>query len=699
MHVEEIVQQLTLEEKAALCSGKDFWKTKAIERLHIPSVMMCDGPHGLRKQVGEGDHLGIHPSIETVCYPSASALASSFDRDLLKQTGTLLGKECRAEGVSMLLGPGVNIKRSPLCGRNFEYFSEDPYLAGEMGAAYVQGLQEQGVSACVKHFAANNQETRRMTNDSQVDERTLHEIYLPAFEAVVKKGKTGGVMCAYNSLNGQFCAENRTLLTDILRKQWGYKGIVVTDWGAVKDRVEGIRAGLDLEMPGGPGAQDQEIVEAVRSGRLSMADLDQAIRNLLNFLEQYASNPDENSAVNRVQMSLQSERICEQCAVLLKNEDLLPLHQDARVVLIGEFAKTPRYQGNGSSRVNVAHPVSACKAAPELPWVPGYRTGDAEPDQSLIEQARQAAAAAQTAVIFAGQPDADESEGRDRITMELPANQTRLIEAVAEVQPNTVVVLHNGSPLVLPWIDKVKAILLLHLGGERTGEAAIRLLYGKANPSGKLAETWPLRLEDTSAYLNFPGYNGVTEYREGIYVGYRYYDKRNMPVQFSFGFGLSYTTFAYSNLQLTTAADGLCQVCCQVTNTGTRAGSEVVQLYLSKPDSAVARPLRELKGFEKVYLEPGESAEVRFVLEARSFAYYEPRIHDWYVEAGTYIVQIGASSRDIRLQASLSRTASAALPVQYTWTTTLGELSETEEGREALQEIQRRLFRSREAVE
>lgn len=687
MNIEEIIASMTLEEKASLCSGRDFWHTKAIERLGVPGVMMCDGPHGLRKQVGEGDHLGINVSIETNCYPSASALASSFDRDVLRQLGTALGQECQAEDVAMLLGPGLNMKRSPLCGRNFEYFSEDPYLAGELGAAYIQSLQAQGVAACVKHFAANNQETRRMSGSSNMDERTLNEIYLPAFEAAVKKGGTRSVMCAYNAINDTFCSENKMLLTDTLRQKWGYQGFVVTDWGAVKDRVKGLLAGLDLEMPGGGGVQDAKIVEAVKNGTLDETVLDQAVRNMLQFVADYQQHRKPNTKIDRAANTVLSGELAAKCAVLLKNEDqVLPVSDSAKVAFIGEFAAKPRYQGAGSSHINVPHAVSALEAAEgkNVIYAQGYDIHTDENAQELLIQAVEAAKAADTAVIFAGLPDSFETEGCDRDTMEMPANQNALIEAVAAVNPNTVVVLHGGSAMELPWLDRVKGVLYVALGGENVGTAAVKLLLGEVNPSGKLAETWPKRLEDNPSYLNFPGEDGVVKYAEDIFVGYRYYDKKKMDVLFPFGYGLSYTEFSYSDLKLDKAemADtDILTVTCKVKNVGSVTGAEAVQLYVRDETSSVRRPIRELKGFDKVVLAPGEEKEIRFTLDKRSFAYYEPRIHDWFVESGKFFVEIGASSRDIRLSGEINVTGTQELPIHYTRESTVGDLMKSGKGR------------------
>lgn len=686
--IETILSQMTLEEKAQMCSGRDFWKTQDIQRLGVPSVMMCDGPNGLRKQLGQGDHLGINESIQTVCYPTASAMASSFDKELLTELGEALGEECQAEQVGMLLGPGVNIKRSPLCGRNFEYYSEDPYLAGQLAAAYIRGLQSRGVAACVKHFAANNQETRRMSGSSEVDERTLHEIYLPAFEAAVKEGKTRGIMCAYNAVNGTFCAENKELLTDILRKDWGYDGFVVTDWGAVKDRVKGLKAGLDLEMPGSTEGKTEKIVHAVEEGALDETVLDEAVRNVLNFVKtalENQKNYGKTGELDRDRLRKLSLHFAEESAVLLKNdalsdgEKVLPLNRQQKVVFIGAFAENPRYQGAGSSHVNVAHPVSALECVQGLPvtYAKGYHADDDRTDGELLTEAVRMAKEADAAVIFAGLPEAYESEGFDREHMDLPGNQNELIREIATVQKRTIVVLHGGSSMILPWRDDVSAILNLHLAGDQAGQAAVDLLYGKANPSGKLAETWPLKLEDNPSCLNFPGESGVVSYQEGIFVGYRYYDKKKMEVQYPFGHGLSYTSFEYTRMwadrETMTEKDAL-HITVRVKNTGNRAGKEVVQLYTGVKGSRVRRPVRELKGFEKIHLEPGEEKDVGFTLDQRSFSYYEPKIHGWFTESGEIVIEAGSSSCDIRLEKTVRMESSMELPLTVNHYTTIGEL-------------------------
>lgn len=690
--VKEIVSQLTLEEKAGLCSGADFWHTKEVERLDLPRVMMCDGPHGLRKQEGQGDHLGINKSIETVCYPTASALAASFDIEVLERLGEALGQECQAEDVGMLLGPGLNIKRSPLCGRNFEYFSEDPYLTGKLAAAYIKSLQGKGIAACVKHFAANNQETERMNGSSQVDERTLYEIYLPAFEAAVKEGKTRSVMCAYNGINGTFCSENRELLTDILRDRWGFGGFVVTDWGAAKDAVKGIRAGLNLIMPGGYDGVKQAILAAVENGELSEEELDKAVGSIVQFVEDYREQSEKESSVDRKELAKLAEELAQECAVLLKNDDILPLQKNSKVAFIGELAVKPRYQGSGSSFINVPGVEGALEAADGygVSYAKGYTARAREPEKSLIEEAVRLAEKSQAAVIFAGLPDEFESEGVDRNTLEMPENQNALIEAVAKVQPNTVVVLHGGAPMLLPWLPRVKAVLHMYLGGQGVGKAAVRLLYGEKNPSGKLAETWPLRLQDTPSFLNFPGNDGIVEYREGIYVGYRYYDKKEMPVQFPFGYGLSYTAFVYSDLKISKGSmtdQEILEVSCKVKNTGRYAGKETVQLYVGEPESRVARPIRELRGFDKVELEPGEEREVFFTLDYRSFAYYEVKIHDWFVEENDYVIEIASSSRDIRLRGTVTIQATRELPFHYTALSSVGSLQKTAKGRKLWEQM------------
>lgn len=696
MDPKKLLAQLTLEEKAELCTGGGFWHTKQIDRLGVPSVMMSDGPSGLRKQDTAGDHLGINDSIKAVCFPSSAAVASSFDVELASELGKVLGEECQATGLAMLLGPGLNIKRSPLCGRNFEYYSEDPVLAGQMGSALVNGLQSTGAGSCIKHFAANNQETDRMVSNSVVDERTLHEIYLAPFETVVKQAKPRAVMCAYNQINGTFCSENKELLTDILRTQWGYKGMVVTDWGAVKNRAVGVAAGLDLEMPGGTKRGIQQVLDAVSSGSLTMDELDKAVLNVLNFVKAGMEEKHDSAAFDCQEDYKSAVHFAGECAVLLKNENkLLPLKKGSKVALIGDFAVVPRYQGGGSSHVNSARVSTAYEFMPAgMNWYQGYEEIADVPNMTLQAEAVEGAKQAQAAVILAGLPDRYETEGVDRTTLDLPANQVALIQAVAAVQPNTIVVLYNGAPVTMPWLGRVGAVLEMYLPGDGGGEATIHLLYGRTNPSGKLAETFPCKLADTPAYLNFPGENCVTEYREGVFVGYRYYDKKQMEVLFPFGHGLSYTNFAYSDLKLDKgqmADTDLLTLQLTVTNTGDCFGKETVQLYIAPPEGLRQRPLRELKAFSKVALQPGESKVVCFTLSKRDFSYYEPLFHDFYAESGCYHIEIGASSRDIRLKGSVQLIASRSLPHTFSEYSTLSSVIEDPRGAALLGPILQRL--------
>ena len=671
MDIKALVSQMTLEEKAGLCSGLDFWHTKPVERLGVPSVMVSDGPHGLRKQDEKADHLGVNDSIKAVCMPAACATASSFDRDLMGRMGQAIGDSCQHEKLGVVLGPAVNIKRSPLCGRNFEYFSEDPYLAGEMSAAYINGVQSKNVGTSIKHFAANSQEHRRMSSSSNADERTLREIYFPAFEISVRKAQPWTVMCSYNRVNGVYASENPWLLTDVLRKEWGFKGYVMSDWGAVSDRVAGVAAGLDLEMPSSGGINDRKIVAAVQSGALDEKIVDQACERILEINYRYLDNARPETPWDQEADHQLSARIAEECMVLLKNDGILPLNKTDEVAFIGEFAAKPRFQGGGSSHINAFRTTSAVEAAQGLPvtYVQGYSAARDMATDEMIAEAVQAAKAAKVAVVFAGLPDAYESEGYDRTHMAMPACQNRLIEAVAGANPNTVVVLHNGSPVEMPWLGKVKAVLEAYLGGQAVGIATVRLLYGDANPCGHLAETFPVKLSDNPSYLYYGGEGDEADYREGVFVGYRYYDKKEMPVLFPFGFGLSYTTFACSNLRLSGAKitdQETLTATVTVTNTGSRAGKTVVQLYVGDRESTVLRPIRELKGFEKVELQPGESRDVTFTLDKRAFAYWNAAIHDWHVETGAFTIEVGQSSRDIEVSGEVTVESTVALPRHYT---------------------------------
>lgn len=688
MNIKDLVSKMTLEEKAGLCSGSDFWHTKAVERLGIPAVMVSDGPHGLRKQDLNADHLGINISIKAVCFPAACALACSFDRELIYKMGQALGNECQAEDVSVILGPGANIKRSPVCGRNFEYFSEDPYLSSQMAANHIKGVQSQNVGTSLKHFAANNQEHRRMSASSEIDERTLREIYLASFETAVKEAKPWTVMCSYNRVNGVYASENKKLLTDILRDEWGFDGFVVSDWGAVDERVEGLKAGLDLEMPSSGGFNDELIVKAVKDGSLDEKVLDRAVERILGVLDRYLENRSKNAVWDKEKDSRLAREIERECIVLLKNDDsILPLSKTEKVAFIGEFAEKPRYQGGGSSHINSFDSLSALDAVKDVcdvEYARGYDSSADVTDEKLIAEAVRLAEKSDKAVIFAGLPDSFESEGFDRSHMRMPENQNKLIAEVCKVQPNTVVVLHNGSPVEMPWVNDVKGILEVYLGGQSVGGAEIDILFGDANPCGKLAETFPKKLSDNPSYLTFPGEGDRTVYSEGIFVGYRYYDKKEMDVLFPFGYGLSYTQFEYSNLKLSadriTDNDTL-KVTVDVKNIGKVSGKEIVQLYVSDRESRVIRPLKELKGFEKLSLEPGEKKTAEFILDKRSFAYYNTEISDWHVESGEFDIMVGKSSRDIVLSDTVYVESTVKLPVHYTMNTTFGDMLEDEDAR------------------
>jgi beta-glucosidase len=661
--------ELTLEEKASLCLGADLWHTSPVPRLGIPAVMVADGPHGLRRQPEDADHINS-PSRPATCFPTASALGSSWDPDLVRRVGQAIAVEARVQGVAVVLGPGINIKRSPLCGRNFEYYSEDPLIAGALGAALVAGLQSRGVGASVKHFAANNQETDRMRVSADVDERTLREIYLPAFERIITEARPWTVMCAYNKINGVYASQHRWLLTDVLRQAWGFDGLVVSDWGAVHDRVAALAAGLDLEMPPNLGVSDTAIVTAVRDGALDVRVLDDAVRRVLQLVDRAAASPAEPTPDLDVDAHHALARAAAaDCAVLLKNDgDVLPLRADAGdvIAVVGEFARTPRYQGAGSSQVNPTRldaALDAMRAAVpagvEVAFAAGFGVDDTDQDEDLAAEAVALARRAGVVVMYLGLPAADESEGFDRVHMDLPDNQVALLRRLATVTSNIVVVLANGSAVRLStWEGQARAILECWLAGQAAGGATADLLLGRANPSGRLAESIPLRLEDNPSYCNFPGELGHVRYGEGIFVGYRGYDYVGRDVSFPFGHGLSYTTFDYSDLTATMsgrAEDGdlTITVTCTVTNTGQRAGKEVVQLYVADLEARVARPVRELKGFTKVALEPREVETVTFRLGARDLSYWSITHRRWALEAGAFEIAVGASSRDLRLRTTV----------------------------------------------
>ncbi|MDO4544253.1 MAG: glycoside hydrolase family 3 C-terminal domain-containing protein [Clostridia bacterium] len=674
MTADEILAKLTLEEKIALCSGKNFWNTKDVSRLSVPSLFMCDGPHGLRKQdMGPDgrnvDMLGVNNSLPATCFPTAVTTANSWDVELMERIGEAIGEEASKEGVGLVLGPGANIKRNPLCGRNFEYISEDPYLTGKMAAGIIRGIQRNGTAASLKHFACNNQEHLRFISDSIMDERTLYELYLAGFEIAVKEGRPKTLMCAYNKINGVHCSDDRKLLTDILRNEWGFDGMVVTDWGAMCDRIEGFKAGCDLNMPGGHTYMEKDCAEAIKNGTLSEEDVDASARRVLKLMLQGAKARKEAATFDKEAHHDIARKAAEQGAVLLKNEGgILPISEGRSVALIGAMAKTPRYQGSGSSHINPFKVVSPADAMPNCSYASGCDDkGDTTED--LLLEAKKAAESADVAVVFAGLPDSYESEGFDRENMKMPEGHIRMIEAVAAANPNTVVVLLCGSAVECPWADRVLGILYMGLSGQAVGEAAANLLYGKVNPCGKLAESWPYRYEDC---VSAPYYGSKdAQYREGVYVGYRYYDKANIPVRWSFGYGLSYTSFAYSNLQVNGR-----KVSVTVTNSGEVAGAEVVQLYVVAPKNSGYRPIRELKGFVKVFLEPKEGKTVDFYLDDRAFSVWQ---NGWKVSGGVYRVCVGELSAEQKIEGdalNLKRNdwydAPHGAPTQQEWETLIG---------------------------
>ena len=631
--IARILGQMTIEEKIALCSGQDNWHTKAFKRYGIPAIMMSDGPHGLRKQEEGTDMLGLNQSVPATCFPTASISACSWDEELLCEVGAAIADEAGAAGVSVVLGPGVNIKRNPLCGRNFEYFSEDPVLSGRLGAAWVKGAQHMGIGASLKHFACNSQEYYRMSSDSLIDERTLREFYLAAFERVVKEAKPATVMCSYNRINGTYSSENRWLLHDVLRDEWGYEGAVVTDWGAIGDRSVGFAAGCDLAMPGGSAYGEKEAAANVESGALSEADLDRSAANVLRLVLGGHQALEGDFAYDAAAHHELAYRVATQSAVLLKNEDrILPLDPERKLCLIGRMAQEPRYQGSGSSHINPTQLHSICELWPEIPYAAGYGTAP-DPDAGLIQEARDLAATADVTVVCAGLTDLSESEGLDREDMQMPTGQVELIEALAEATENIVVVLFGGSAMETPWADRVKGILYLGLPGQAGAEAAIALLAGRENPSGKLAESWPLRYGDCPSASCYSHGNRDAEYREGLFAGYRYYDTAGVPVRWAFGYGLSYTDFVYTDLRTEEN-----QVLVTVENAGEVAGDEIVQLYLGMEGSVIFRPRRELKNFARVHLEPGEKVQVRFTLEPSDFRFWDG---GWKALTGGYQVYVG----------------------------------------------------------
>ena len=649
----EIIAKLNLEQKCALLSGAGTFTTRGYQKAGVPAITLSDGPNGVRKQAGAADHLGLNPSVPATCFPTAATVACSWDPALGEEIGRAMGEEAAAQEVSVLLGPGLNTKRSPLCGRNFEYFSEDPYLSGKMAAAYVRGIQSEGIAACPKHFAANSQELRRMASDSVLDERTLRELYLTGFEIVVKESAPKTIMSSYNLVNGTYANENAHLLQEILRKDWGFTGAVVTDWGGSNDHALGVKNGSTLEMPAPGGDAVRELLAAVQSGKISEADVDARLDELLTLVL------DTSAAVQKHSRSFDADahhalarRAAAESTVLLQNDGILPLAADTKVAILGDFAETPRYQGAGSSAVNSIKVDTVLEnLAQSGLQVLGFASGfdrhgraDAAKEAEAVALAKQA----DVAVLFLGLDEIKESEGLDRTDMKLADNQIALLKAVQQANPNTVVVLNAGSSLETPWLTHCRAVVYGALGGQAGAGAVLDVLTGKLNPCGKLAETWANRYEDTPAKDNFAGAGRTVQYREGLYVGYRYYQTAGVPVAFPFGHGLSYTSFAYSDLKA--SADG---VTLTVTNNGTREGAEIVQLYVAKTDAKIFRPAQELKGFAKVHLQPGESQTVTIPLDDKAFRYWNTQTNRWEVEGGQYELRVGASSADIRLTAAV----------------------------------------------
>lgn len=655
MKHKSIIEKMTLEEKASLMSGKDFWQTQNIDRLGIQSMFLADGPHGIRKQAEAADHLGLNASIPATCFPTAATVANSWNEQLVETMGLYLGKEAVAQRVNVLLGPGINMKRNPLAGRNFEYFSEDPYLAGKLAASMIRGIQSQGVSACVKHFAVNNQEERRMVIDTIVDERTLREIYLTAFEIAIEEGQSKAVMSSYNMLNGDFTNESWHLMREILRKEWGYEGLVVTDWGGSNDRVAGLIAGNELEMPTTAGETNEEIIAAIKSGILKESVLDECVDRILELI--FTTN--EALQVDKVEIDEQAhhrmaQQVAEESIVLLKNKDrILPIRKDKKVAVIGDFAQAARYQGAGSSIVNptmLDHtlPNMGQSGLNSIGFAQGFdRYG--KKSRKKVEEACALAKKADIVLLYIGLDEVTEAEGLDRQNAEIPANQIELLNALYQVNQNIVAVLSCGAVVEMPWINQVKGLVHGYLSGQAGAKAMLQVLTGLVNPSGKLAETYPLQYEDTPSYYQFPGKEVSVEYREGPYIGYRYFDTAGVNVRFPFGYGLSYTSFDYANLQVTKQG-----VSFDITNSGSVAGMEAAQLYVGCQSKHIFRPRKELKGFTKVQLNPGETKTMTIPFDNKTFRYFNVTTNQWEVEGAVYEIMIGASSADIRLQGALS---------------------------------------------
>ena len=654
-NTELLLKELTLEEKCALLSGAETFKTRGMPQHGIPQIWLSDGPHGLRKQAGESDHLGLNPSVPATCFPTASAVANSWDAALGEEIGAALGEEAAAQEVSVVLGPGLNMKRNPLCGRSFEYFSEDPYLAGKLAAGYIRGIQSKGVAACPKHFAVNSQETRRMASDSIVDERTLREIYLTGFEIAVKEGHPRSIMSSYNLVNGTYANENKHLLMEILRGEWGFDGAVITDWGGSNDHALGVKNGSTLEMPAPGGDSVRELLAAVESGKISESDIDARLSELLPLVfDTKAALDAAPREFDAAAHHARARRAAEESLVLLKNEgSLLPLAAGSKVAVIGDFAKNPRYQGAGSSMVNSTQvDVLLDKLIDSELNVIGYQQGfdrHGKPDAALQKSACELATQADTVILCMGLDEIAESEGLDRSNLRLAQNQVDLLQAVAAVNPKIVVVLYSGSVVETPWLDNCQALLYAALGGQAGAGAVADALTGKVNPCGKLAETWPLAYADVPSAADFATRRKTVEYREGLYIGYRYFTTAEKAVRFPFGYGMSYTTFAYSDM----AADEQ-GVSLTVTNTGSVAGTEIVQLYVAKKNSELFRPAKELKGFARVTLAPGEKQRITIMLDDKAFRFWNVKANRWEIEGGEYELLVGASVEDIRLCEKIS---------------------------------------------
>ena len=669
MKYKDVIEKMSLEEKASLCVGNDYWHSLELEKHGIPKITMSDGPHGLRVQKTKADNLGINESEISTCFPASASLGNTWNRELIYLLGKTLGKEARKEEVNIVLGPAINIKRSPLCGRNFEYFSEDSYLTGILGMEYVKGLQSENVGACVKHFAVNNQENRRRTIDVVIDERALREVYLKAFEMIIKNAKPWSIMSAYNKVNGEYCSENQYLLNDILRKEWNFDGIVISDWGAENDRVKGLKATHELEMPGGRGNGVEEIIEAIKNGEISETELNEAVDRIIDvarkgsnqfaydekseaYLEMNKAGKENAFEYDQKVHHGIAEKIAEETVVLLKNDNnILPI-KNKKIAVIGDMAKTPRYQGAGSSTINPYKIENAydnlLQNGIDVEYAQGYERIESENDEKLRSEAVKVAKNNDVVLVFAGLTENYESEGVDRETLDMPENQNKLIDEICSVNENVIVILSNGSPILMPWKDKVKGILAGYIGGEAGGKAVVDCILGNVNPNGKLAETYPNKLEDTSCFNNYPGNEITVEYKESVYVGYKYYDKVGKDVLFPFGFGLSYTEFEYFDLQVNIENEKV-DIRFKIKNVGDVAGKEIAQIYVKKADSVVFRPDKELRDFAKVDLNPGEEKDVHIVLDRDCFEYYDIENDRWQVEAGEYEILVGKSSRNIVL--------------------------------------------------